>query len=308
MKEILKNTVEKLFHNTPYLKQIFFDIRKVGLYKTWVPLGHFYSPIPSLTEIKAKENEIFSKQLTKKVPGINLNEEAQLELFEEFSKYYLSLPFKPHKKENLRYFYENISYSYSDAICLYCTINHAKPKKIIEVGSGYSSCLILDTNDLIFGGTISCSFIEPYPQLLLSLIKDTDKDKIEIIQKKLQNVEVSKFSELNAGDILFIDSTHVSKIDSDVNYIFFEILPTLKKGVYIHFHDIFYPFEYPKEWILEGRAWNEAYMLRTFLQHNKDYEIVFFNTFLELFHQDKFVEKMPLCMKNMGGSIWLKKI
>ena len=246
--------------------------------------------------------------LQKKIPGINLNEEAQLELFEEFSKYYLSLPFYPHKRENLRYFYENNSYSYSDAICLYCTINHAKPKKIIEVGSGYSSCLILDTNDLIFDSTISCSFIEPYPQLLLSLIKDSDRDKIEIIQKKLQNVEVSKFSELNAGDILFIDSTHVSKIDSDVNHIFFEVLPTLKKGVYIHFHDIFYPFEYPKEWILEGRAWNEAYMLRAFLQHNQDYEIVFFNTFLELFYKDKFVEKMPLCMKNMGGSIWLKKI
>lgn len=308
MKKVLKNTVENLFYNTPYLKQIFFDVRKVGLYKTWVPLGHFYSPIPSLTEIKAKENEIFGKQLTKKIPGINLNEEAQLELFEEFSKYYLSLPFYPHKRENLRYFYENNSYSYSDAICLYCTINHAKPKKIIEVGSGYSSCLILDTNDLIFGSTISCSFIEPYPQLLLSLIKDSDKDKIEIIQKKLQNVEVSKFSELNAGDILFIDSTHVSKIDSDVNHIFFEVLPTLKKGVYIHFHDIFYPFEYPKEWILEGRAWNEAYMLRAFLQHNQDYKIVFFNTFLELFHKDKFVEKMPLCIKNMGGSIWLKKI
>jgi predicted O-methyltransferase YrrM len=307
MKKNLKGTIKELFYNTPYLKQNFLELGKLRLYKTWVPPGHFYSPIPSLTEIKSKEDEIFSKHLTKKVSGIDLNEQAQLELFEEFSEYYLSLPFTPNQQENLRYFYENISYSYSDAICLYCMINHAKPKKIIEVGSGYSSCLILDTNDLLFNSSITCTFIEPYPQLLLSLIKETDKNKIEIVPKKLQNVDIGKFSELNAGDILFIDSTHVSKVDSDVNHIFFEILPLLNKGVYIHFHDIFYPFEYPREWIFEGRAWNEAYMLRAFLQYNRNYEIVFFNTFLELFHQDKFIQRMPLCMKNTGGSIWLKK-
>ena len=130
------------------------------------------------------------------------------------------------------------------------------------MGSGYSSCVILDTNELFFNNNISCIFIEPYPQLQESLLKENDKDKIEIIPKRLQDVEVSKFSSLSSGDILFVDSTHVSKVDSDVNYIFFEILPSLTNGVYIHFHDIFYPFEYPKEWIYEGRAWNENYILR----------------------------------------------
>jgi hypothetical protein len=69
-----------------------------------------------------------------------------------------------------------------------------------------------------------------------------------------------------------------------------------------------YPFEYPKQWIYEGRAWTEAYLLRTFLIFNNLYRIVLFNTFLERFHRDHFVQRMPLCLKNEGGSIWLQRV
>src|SRR5690606_17050723 len=110
-----------------------------------------------------------------------------------------------------------------------------------------------------------------------------------------------------ANDILFIDSTHVSKINSDVNYIFFEILPRLASGVYIHFHDIFFPFEYPKAWVYEGRAWNEAYILRAFLQYNNAFSVVLMNTFMDQFHKSFFREHMPLCLINPGGSIWIRK-
>lgn len=280
---------------------------EINKYKTWVPPGHFYSPLPSTEEIKRKETEIFNI-IPKEIPGIDLNLEEQVELFNKFKEYYSELPFEAYKKENLRYYFENPAYSYSDAIFLYCMIRYSKPKKIIEVGSGYSSCVILDTNELFFDNTISCTFIEPYPQLLLSLIKEGDKNNNEFIQTNLQDVALNKFSELSAGDILFIDSTHISKINSDVNYIFFKILSALKSGVHIHFHDIFYPFEYPKEWIYEGRAWNEIYLLRAFLQYNNAFKIQFFNTFLEHFYKDEFINEMPLSMKNSGGSIWIKKI
>ena len=271
-------------------------------FKTFVPPGHFYSPIPSIEEIKLKEDEIYTN-IPLSIPGIELNIGEQIDLFQKFKEYYKELPFESHKKDNLRYFFENPSYSYSDAIFLYCMIRHTCPKKIIEVGSGHSSCVILDTNELFFDNSISCSFIEPYPQLLLSLIKESDKNNVEIIEKNLQDVDLNKFSELSSGDILFIDSTHVSKINSDVNYVFFKILPHINNGVYIHFHDVFYPFEYPKEWIYEGRAWNEAYLLRAFLQYNNTFKIQFFNTYLEYFYTDKFLSDMPLCMKNPGGSI-----
>ncbi len=166
---------------------------------------------------------------------------------------------------------------------------------------------MLDTNELFFEGAIACSFVEPYPELLRSLLRDGDDSRITIVPRALQTVEVEEFERLEANDLLFIDSTHVAKIGSDVNYLFFEVLPRLAPGVYVHLHDIFYPFEYPREWVLEGRAWSEAYLLRAFLTLNRSYEIVLFNTFLEHFHRELFEDHMPLCLRNPGGSIWLRR-
>lgn len=271
----------------------------------FVPPGHFYSPIPSLEDVRRNEERIFSLQ--ENIPAIDLNEPEQMRLFAIFKEFYKELPFKPEKGEGLRYYFENPHYSYSDAIFLYCMIRYLRPQKIIEIGSGYSSCAILDTNELFFGNNINCTFIEPEPQLLLSLLKDGDGERVDLLAANLQDVDISLFSSLSERDILFIDSTHVAKVNSDVNHIFFRILPALAGGVHIHFHDIFYPFEYPKEWIYEGRAWNEIYMLRAFLEYNDSFQIVCFNTFLEHFHEDSFREAMPLCLKNRGGSIWLRK-
>ena len=97
-------------------------------------------------------------------------------------------------------------------------------------------------------------------------------------------------------------------MSSDVNHIFFEILPRLSSGVHIHFHDIFYPFEYPKDWVYEGRAWNEAYVLRAFLQYNSAFRVVLMNTFMERYHESFFQERMPLCLKNTGASLWIRKM
>ena len=153
-----------------------------------------------------------------------------------------------------RYFFENPTYSYSDAICLYGMIRHVRPRRIIEVGSGYSSCVMLDTNELFFDNRIECTFIDPYPERLQSLIRKDDHARIAIVPKRVQDVAPRRFHEQAANDILFIDSTHVAKIGSDVNHIIGNILPVLRPGVYVHFHDIFYPFEYPLEWLDEGRV------------------------------------------------------
>jgi hypothetical protein len=155
---------------------------------------------------------------------------------------------------------------------------------------------------------VHCTFIEPYPELLLSLTKPEERDRLEIIGSNLQDIDLSLFANLAAGDILFIDSTHVAKISSDVNYIFFEILPQLQKGVYIHIHDIFYPFEYPREWIYQGRAWNEAYLLRAFLEYNDVFEIQLFTSFLGHKHQEALAQAMPLCAGRTGSGMWLKKV
>ena len=293
--KILENQINELKEKTElYKKSNFFEP------------GHFYSPIPNVELIKNNEKKVFSRNNV--LYGIDLNENTQFKYLNSIKSYYKELPFEEEAKEGLRYKYNNSSYGFSDAIFLFGMIRTLKPKKIIEVGCGFSSCVTLDTNELFFNNNIETTFIEPYPKLFYSLIKEEDVENTELIQSKLQDVDLSMFKDLKENDILFIDSTHVSKFDSDVNYLIHTILPNLNKGVYIHFHDIFYPFEYHKPWILEGRAWNEMYVLRAFLQFNDSFEIILFNTFLEEKYEDIFLKDMPLCLKNRGGSLWIKKV
>jgi predicted O-methyltransferase YrrM len=293
----------RTINNFSKLLDMLSAIKKNKLFR---PPGHFYSPIPSLEEIKNNESTIFGCA-SRNIPGLELHESDQLKLLTDLIVFYQEMPFQPHKASNLRYYFENQTYSYSDAIILYCMIRHLKPKRIIEVGSGFSSCITLDTNELFFGSSIITTFIEPYPELLLSLIKENERNDIRIIPSRLQEVDLSEFEALRANDILFIDSTHVSKTNSDVNRIFFEILPSLSPGVHVHFHDILFPFEYPKDWVYEGRAWNEAYLLRSFLQYNNTFRIMLMNTFMERYYRSFFQDRMPLCLKNAGASIWIRK-
>jgi predicted O-methyltransferase YrrM len=286
------------------LKKLFLLFRNFRFIRFAAP-GHFYSPLPDIKEIESFKNNIWYNSVNENLNGINLNGNAQIAFLDIINKFYKEIPFSDFKN-NLRYYFKNPAYSYSDGIFLYSIIRAFKPSQIIEVGSGYSSCLMLDTNDLFFNGNINMTFIEPYPKLLKSLIKQDEK--ITIIPEIVQNVNLDTFSKLQENDILFVDSTHVSKINSDVNYLFHKVFPILKKGVLIHIHDIFYPFEYPKQWIYEGRAWNEIYLLRAFLQFNDSFEIVAFNTYLQEICKDEIFIKFPLLKKNTGGSIWLRKI
>jgi predicted O-methyltransferase YrrM len=280
--------------------------RELDLYRTWVPPGDALSPIPSLENLAERRQEIYA--VPREMPGLDLNEAGQLQLFDELLDFYPEQPFSAERTPQRRYWFENPAYSYSDAILLYCMMRYLKPRRVIEVGSGYSSGAILDTNEIFFQNAIECTLIEPRPQLLQSLLKPDDVTRVILIEKELQQVDSELFNRLETNDILFIDSSHVSKLDSDVNHLFFRILPALKSGVYIHFHDVFYPFEYPLDWVYEGRAWNEAYLLRAFLQYNSKFQIQLMNTFIDWFHKEKYFRDMPLVQKNTGGSIWIKKL
>jgi hypothetical protein len=272
----------------------------------FVPPGHYYSPIPALDEIRRDDARIFGR-LARDIPGIDLREAEQLALLKILAPLAADQPFGEQPREGLRYHFDNPSYAYSDGLLLHCMLRHLRPKRLVEIGSGFSSCVTLDTNERFLGGALQTTFIEPYPELLQSLLRPEDREGITILQQRLQDVDLSVFAQLEAGDVLFVDSTHVSRIDSDVNRVFFEILPALPPGVVIHFHDIFFPFEYPKAWIYSGRAWNELYLLRGFLQYNRAFEILLMNTFMDHFHRDFFEAHLPLCVKNPGGCIWLRK-
>jgi Methyltransferase domain len=302
----MKNTIKHIFNQLPYVKGLYKQTANFSK-NSFYPAGHYYSPIVSVDDIQKREMEIWKDIGVDGITGIDLQAEAQVRLVKELSAYYADLPFAEVKEGKLRYFFGNYYYSYTDGIVLYSMMRHFRPQRIIEVGSGYSSALMMDVNELFFDNKIGLSFVEPYPERLHSLMSEKDKQSSTVIEKPVQEMGAAFFEKLDKGDILFIDSSHVSKCGSDVNYILFEILPVLKSGVFIHFHDIFYPFEYPKDWVLGGKNWNEDYILKAFLLYNEKFKIRLFSHYLHVHHKDAFKD-MPLTFNNTGGNIWIEKI
>jgi hypothetical protein len=271
----------------------------------FVPPGHFYSPLPSVEDIEEFGRRILP---TEALPSVDLNEAGQLAMLEELAPFYPSMPFTDEDSPGLRYRFDNVSYSYADGIFLHTILRHLRPRRVIEVGSGYTSALILDTNEHFLENAVECTFIEPHPDLLLSLINDGDRKRSKVMQSRLQDVDLALFDTLEAGDILFIDSTHVSKVNSDVNRVFFEILPRLAPGAMVHIHDVFPSFEYPLDWLRQGRAWNEQYVLRAFLQFNSSFQVRLFGSHMIKRYPEWFRTHMPLCLRNPGGAFWMERV
>jgi hypothetical protein len=303
MKEILK----KILLTIPYVSYL-YDIKE-RYYKGFEP-GHFYSPLVNHNDVLDIEDQLFNK---KKPNKICINEYFQKEILEEFIGLYNEMPFTSKKTNGQYYYFENDTFSYSDGIFLYLIIRKFKPKNIVEIGCGFSSALMVDTNNLFFNGSINILHIDPYPFHLFQAF-GINISECNFLQNKVQNVNGDKLKHLKEGDILFVDSSHVSKCGSDLNHIIFNILPELQMGTLIHFHDIFFPFEYPKKWIFDkefhkdGFGWNEIYLLRSFLMYNNDFEVMLWPNYVIEEQKNWFKKNMPLCLNNTGGSIWIRKI
>ncbi len=302
----IRSAFHKVILNVPYFGKKIKLLESCG----YEP-GHYYSTIPDLDEIQKRKTEIFNKN-GKQLQGIDLNRQEQYELLQQFAKFYKEIPydFNSQAPAATRYQVKGAWYRYSDAIMLYSMIRYLNPARITEIGSGYSSAIMLDTNDRFFNSGIELTFIDPFTERLLSLLNDSDRKKCKIIESTVQKVPLDTFRNLQKNDILFVDSSHVSKVGSDLNHILFEILPVLNSGVYIHFHDIHYPFELPEHWVLQNKwFWNENYLVRAFLSGNTGYEIVNFNTYLHREFPEWFREHMPSCLIDAEdvGSIWIHK-
>lgn len=278
--------------------------------KTYPP-GHYYSPLPDSEEIARNKAVIPITEPS----GIDLREENQLELAKHLALYYSEQPFPHQKTEDRRFYLDNNWCSYGDPLVLYMMLRHMQPKRIIEVGSGYSSAAMLDTNELFFRDRIEFTFIDPDSNRLDTLLTKSDLQRKTIIRQPVQTVPLKRFETLQADDILFIDSSHVVKLGSDVSHLLFSVLPRLNKGVLIHFHDVLWPFKYPQIWLDCGFAWNEAYFLRCFLQFNDSFEIVYWNSYMEKHHATFLEANMPLVLKHPtekitqgNSSLWIRKI
>jgi predicted O-methyltransferase YrrM len=281
--------------------------------------GHYYSVIPSLTDVNKRSEEIFSAK--DPLLGIDLNREEQIKTLNEFRITSIEKPFSLDKFT--RFYIENDSFSYDDAPVLSYMLRKIKPAKIIEIGCGYSSAVMLDTNDSYINNTTSdFTFIDIDFSSLNAKLKDDDRSKVTTIEKPIQEVDLSIFSALGENDLLFIDSSHVAKVGSDLNTILFKILPVLKPGVYIHFHDVRFPFEYSLELINNKIFWNEAYLLRAFLMFNDHFKITFWLNclvndplinkndleFLPLHDWDRKFNNSKGDISGAGGSIYLQKV
>ena len=227
---------------------------------------HYYEPIPDFRSITSEQLE-----RRREFRSIDFGWDAQLQLLRDLSAFRIEFEAADFK---------NDYFNGLDAAVLYSLIRHLRPRRVIEIGSGYSTRFAhkaLTRN--ADGGRLTC--IEPHPEERLNGLRLS----VEVIQKRVEEIDVDFFSCLEANDILFIDSSHTVKFGSDVCYEFLEVLPTLRPGVWVHVHDIFFPHDYPAEWLLKRRlALNEQYLLEAFLSFNREFQVALANHWLTLDH------------------------
>jgi predicted O-methyltransferase YrrM len=269
------------------------------------PPGHFYSPLLDVRAFGKGERE-FPHDGVECWEHVDLRAAEQRAYFAELAERFPLLPFPEQAAKGWRYYTGQTWFVPADAFTLSAIIRREQPRRIVEVGSGFSSAVMLDTLAAM-GTTAALTFIEPYPDRLDALLTPADRATAQIFQQPVQEVPLAVFDALEARDILCIDSSHVAKVGSDVTHLLLRILPRLKPGVLVHFHDIFYPQSYPAGWLREGRAWNESLFLRAFLLGGAPFHIVAFNAFAGVTFPEVFRDRVPAFLKNTGGSLWLRK-
>jgi hypothetical protein len=274
-------------------RELFLNWEKHGFHVTPV---HFYEPIP---DTQSLPETLWSEP--SELVGIDMNESMQLDLLRNhFSKF--------------RGEYETVSaepppgqlwpFRGTDVLVAYCMVRHFQPRRIIEVGSGFSSLVLGQAAAKNKTSSLIC--IDPFPG---ELLRNGSIPALQsLIETKVQDLDLEFFSQLDPGDILFIDSSHAVKIGGDVNYLFLEVLPRLNPGVIVHVHDIFFPFEYRRHWVLdEFRFWTEQYLLQAFLTFNSEFEVLLANYYLSRYHKEHLRAAFPDLPRWIGGSFWMRR-
>ena len=274
-------------------RELFLNWERHGFHVTPV---HFYESIPDTQSLP----ETLWSQPSELV-GIDMNDSIQLEFlrshFTKLRDEYNKLPIEPPPGQKR-------PFRGVDALVAYCMIRHFQPKLIAEVGSGWSSLVLGRAAAKNKNSALIC--IDPFPGELLR--KGNIPVLRSLIEKKIQGIDLEFFSQLGSGDVLFIDSSHTAKIGGDVNYLFLEVIPRLRPGVIVHVHDIFLPFDYRRDWVLdEFRFWTEQYVLQAFLTFNSEFEVLLANGYLNHYHQQELKAAFPGLRSWAGGSFWMRR-
>ena len=312
----------RLFLFIPGLNQLFlYSVKYIAISgkssnlcikKGFLPVPiHFYYPIPDIEDLLKRD----VWQNKSKLGGILFDDNNQVEFLHMITNgYNMECDFPPLKLNNDPYAYytENNAFSYGCAATLNCIIRYYKPNRIIEIGSGMSSLIIssaVQKNKEINIET-NYTIIDPYPSAIINELPGLTN----LVISKVELLDTHLFNALDKHDILFIDSSHSVKIGSDVNYMILDVLPFLRPGGLVHFHDISLPYEYPKTYFVSEAfrpCWTEQYLLQAFLSYNSEYEVLIGLSYVMNDHPEHFNKAFPLydptVHKLSSGSFWIRR-
>ncbi len=277
------------------------------------PVGH-YSPIPDTRELGSERWDG-----TPELSGIDANEEEQLSLLstlqDEYHEAYASFPTtQAETSESGEYFTRNGTFETVDGEILYGIVREHTPDRIVQIGAGFSTRVAVRA---LQDGKIDCQIklFKPYRDDRLST---SPPEQCEVTGKRGDSAEMADFDRLESGDILFVDSAHVVRTGNNVARLLFEVLPRLSDGVFVHFHDIFLPCEYPREWIVENNWFlNEQYAVRAFLEFNGRFDVQWMGGYMHEHHTNRlssaFESYEPSLVDPGDGmhipnSLWLRKV
>jgi hypothetical protein len=262
--------------------------------------NHFYWPLNDVAFLRANADLWHDRGLPR---GIDWDVDGQLELARTLHAYADELADVPRKPERpaTGYAWDNGAFGGADAYAYYGLVRHLRPRRVVEVGSGWSSLLLaraLARND----APAEVTLIEPYPdEDLFGAVPSAWTVRRAILQR----AGFDAFERLEAGDVCFYDGSHCLTTAGDVTWFLFEVLPRLRPGVFVHLHDLFFPDDYHDAWIFdEGLSWNEQYALQAFLMHNDAYRVRLASHLLYRLRHDEIAALHGAD----GGSVWLEKV
>lgn len=271
-------------------------------------LGHYYSPVPDTRELARDPARSRVWPATpKEMPGVDWGADRQV----AYVRDRLALQEPPDfpagpTGDPADYHSGNELFSLADAWALQAVLRDVEPARMIEVGSGWSSLVTARVSRERVARRIDFTCIEPYPPDFIAAGVDGIS---RLIASPVQDVPVERFLELGSGDVLFIDTAHVVKTGGDVQYLYHEVVPRLNPGVVVHIHDIFLPWDYPEDWVLGGRGWNEQYLVQSLLAFNDVFEVKLAVAWLCRTHPELLAAAMPGIdpVRQGGGSLWLRR-
>lgn len=270
------------------------------------PIGHFYSPMYDTREL-ATERERLWPASPRETVGIDWRVDAQLELCRTVFAGQDKFDFIDEPSDDpTEYHAGNDQYPPLDAWVLAGILEHARPARMIEIGSGFSTLIAARTNRERLGGSMQLTCIEPYP---LQFLIDGVPGVTQLRAEKIQDVPLELCAQLSAGDVLFVDTAHTVKTGGDVVWIFHEIIPRLREGVLVHIDDFFVPGEYPEPRVMEGWGWNESYFVRSFLTFNTAFEVVWAQQYMLYNHLEELRTAFPGLARYIpsGAALWLRR-